>query len=100
MEKPISRQMHGVADYAYAPLMFAAPEISGFTGEDKAVTVSRIVGSGVLAATMLTKAEWGIYKVLPFEEAYEMVEKGIITDSVAVTAILKVKILLLQGKLS
>jgi 8-oxo-dGTP pyrophosphatase MutT (NUDIX family) len=36
---------------------------------------------------------------LPFSEAYEMVEKGIITDSLAVTAILKVKILFLEGKL-
>ena len=38
-------------------------------------------------------------KKLPFEEAYQMVEKGIITDSLAVAAILKVKILLLEGKL-
>ena len=38
-------------------------------------------------------------KKLPFDEAYQMVEKGIITDSLAVAAILKVKILLLEGKL-
>ena len=38
-------------------------------------------------------------KKLPFEEAYQMVEKGIITDSLAVAAILKVKILILEGKL-
>lgn len=38
-------------------------------------------------------------KKVPFEEAYQMVEQGIITDSLAVTAILKVKILLLEGKL-
>ena len=40
-----------------------------------------------------------VIKKLPFEEAYQMVEKGIITDSLAVAAILKVKILLLEGKL-
>lgn len=40
-----------------------------------------------------------IVKKLPFEEAYQMVENGIITDSLAVAAILKVKILLLEGKL-
>jgi 8-oxo-dGTP pyrophosphatase MutT (NUDIX family) len=40
-----------------------------------------------------------VVKKLPFEEAYQMVEKGIITDSLAVAAILKVKILLLEGKL-
>ena len=39
-----------------------------------------------------------VVKKLPFEEAYQMVENGIITDSLAVAAILKVKILLLQGK--
>jgi 8-oxo-dGTP pyrophosphatase MutT (NUDIX family) len=38
-------------------------------------------------------------KKVPFEEAYHMVETGIITDSLTVMAMLKVKILLLEGKL-
>ena len=38
-------------------------------------------------------------KKVPFEEAYRMVEDGAITDSMAVAAILKVKIMLLEGKL-
>jgi hypothetical protein len=67
MEQPISRQMHGVADYAYAPLMFTAPQLIGFEDEKQAATVCQIVGSGVLVATMLTKAEWGVVKVLPFK---------------------------------
>ena len=37
-------------------------------------------------------------KKVPFEEAYQMVESGIITDAIAVAAILKVRILLLEGK--
>ena len=41
----------------------------------------------------------GVRKV-PFEKAYEMVENGTITDSMAVCAILKIKVLLLSGKLS
>jgi 8-oxo-dGTP pyrophosphatase MutT (NUDIX family) len=40
-----------------------------------------------------------VIRKLPFNEVYKMVEKGIITDSLAVTAVLKVKILLLEGKL-
>lgn len=40
-----------------------------------------------------------VVKKVSFEEAYEMMEKGIITDSVAVVALLKVKILMLEGKL-
>lgn len=48
---------------------------------------------------MPEETEQLIVKKVPFAEAYEMVERGTITDSLAVTAILKVKILLLEGKL-
>jgi 8-oxo-dGTP pyrophosphatase MutT (NUDIX family) len=41
-----------------------------------------------------------VVRRLPFEEAYGMVERGEITDSMSVAAILKVKLLLLQGQLS
>jgi 8-oxo-dGTP pyrophosphatase MutT (NUDIX family) len=41
-----------------------------------------------------------VVRQLPFEEAYRMVERGEITDSMSVAAILKVKLLLLQGQLS
>ena len=39
-------------------------------------------------------------KKIPFEEAYQMVDEGVITDALAVAAILKVKILLLEGKIN
>lgn len=39
-------------------------------------------------------------KKLPFEEVYKMVERGEITDSVSVAAILKVKLMLLNGQIS
>jgi 8-oxo-dGTP pyrophosphatase MutT (NUDIX family) len=39
-------------------------------------------------------------KKLSFEEAYQMVERGEITDSISVAAILKVKLMLLDGRLS
>lgn len=38
-------------------------------------------------------------KKIRFDEAYSMVENGTITDSVAVAAILKVKLLMLEGRL-
>lgn len=40
-----------------------------------------------------------VVKKMPFEEAYQMVEKGIITDAISVAAIIKVKLLLAEGKL-
>jgi 8-oxo-dGTP pyrophosphatase MutT (NUDIX family) len=39
-------------------------------------------------------------KKLSFEEAYRMVEKGLITDSMSVAAIQKVKLMLLDGRLN
>lgn len=38
-------------------------------------------------------------KKVPFEEAYRMVENGQITDSMAVAGILKVKLMLLDGRI-
>ncbi len=40
-----------------------------------------------------------VVKKLPFEEAYQMLEDGIITDSMSVAALIKVKLLLAEGKL-
>jgi 8-oxo-dGTP pyrophosphatase MutT (NUDIX family) len=39
-------------------------------------------------------------KKIPFEEAYQMVERGEITDSMSVAAILKVKLMLADGRIS
>jgi 8-oxo-dGTP pyrophosphatase MutT (NUDIX family) len=38
-------------------------------------------------------------KKMPFAEAYRMVEEGIITDSMSVAAMIKIKLLLAEGKL-
>lgn len=39
-------------------------------------------------------------KKLPFEEAYKLVENGIITDSLSMAAILKIKLMLIDGRIS
>lgn len=40
-----------------------------------------------------------VIKKIPFEEAYQMVEKGEITDSMSVAAMIKIKLLLAEGSL-
>jgi hypothetical protein len=40
-----------------------------------------------------------VVKKIPFEEVYQMVSEGKITDSLTVAGILKVKLMLLEGKL-
>lgn len=67
MEKPISRQMHGAADYVYGPMILAAPMVAGFKDEEKAALITQIIGGGVIASTIMTKAEWGLVKVIPFK---------------------------------
>ncbi|MGI4022432.1 MAG: SPW repeat domain-containing protein [Janthinobacterium lividum] len=67
MKKPISRKVHGGADYAYAALTAALPELVGFEGEEKAKLLARIISGGTFAYTLLTHAEWGLLKVIPFK---------------------------------
>jgi 8-oxo-dGTP pyrophosphatase MutT (NUDIX family) len=49
---------------------------------------------------MPEEAEQLVIRKLPFEEACRMVENGKITDAMSVAAILKVKLMLLQGQLT
>ncbi len=67
MQKPISRQMHGVMDYTYATLITAAPELFGFKTEQTAATLSRVVGAGVALTSLMTRYELGAVRVLPFK---------------------------------
>lgn len=41
-----------------------------------------------------------IIKKIPFEELYRMVENGMITDSLTIIAVLKVKLMLLDGRIT
>ena len=67
MKKLISRQTHGVADYGYAALFAAAPELVGFTDEATPARLSRLVSGGVLLTSLFTRYELGLVKVLPFK---------------------------------
>lgn len=67
MNKPIPRQLHAVLDYSYAALFSAAPELVGFTNEEVAVRLSRVVSGGVLTTSLLTRYELGLIRVLPFK---------------------------------
>lgn len=59
--------MHGVADYGYAALFAAAPRLVGFRDEETAVKLSGIIGAEVLLASLFTRYELGLIKVVPFK---------------------------------
>lgn len=67
MKKPISRKTHGAADYAYAALAAALPELANFEEEEKAKILCRIIAGGTLTYTLFTRAEWGVIKLIPFK---------------------------------
>ena len=67
MEQPISRKQHGIADYSYVPLVAAAPSLVGFENEPTATQLARVISGGVLATSLLTRYEWGLWKVIPFK---------------------------------
>lgn len=61
---------------------------------------SIFVAQGLLQkASMPEETEQLVIKKVPFEEAYKMVASGKITDMFSVTAILRVKLMLLNGDL-
>lgn len=82
MEKPLSRKMHGAADYSYAALVAVLPEIVGFEEEEKAKILARIISGGTLVYTLFTRAEWGLVKAVPFK-THLMIDftAGILTSS-------------------
>ncbi len=68
MNKPITRQMHGwVTDYPYVALVSTAPETLGFTEVKQAVSLCRLLSGGILVSSLLTRAEWGVFRVMPYK---------------------------------
>jgi hypothetical protein len=67
MNKPISKNVHGFIDYSYALIVPLLPEIVGFKKQKKANIICRSLGAGALGYTLLTKARWGLIRVLPIK---------------------------------
>jgi hypothetical protein len=67
MEQPISRQQHGLTDYSYIPAALLAPALFGFKDQKTAVKLSRAAGGLVLASSLFTRAEWGLFRTMSFK---------------------------------
>ena len=67
MKQPIPRSMHGILDYVYVPVVASLPNLVGFAEEKPAATFSRLLSATVLTSTLLTRAEWGAVKIIPFK---------------------------------
>ena len=68
MTKPISRVMHGIlTDYPYIATVSSAPKLLGFEDEEKAALLCRLLSGTILVSSILTRAEWGWLKVMPYK---------------------------------
>ena len=67
MQKPISRPLHGVADFSYVAVVSTAPETIGFTEDQTATTLCRILSGGALLYSLFTRYEWGVASIIPFK---------------------------------
>lgn len=63
----MSHKAHGFTDYSYAPLVAAAPALLGFKDQPEAVRLTRLFSGSILASALLTRAEWGAVKLVPFK---------------------------------
>ena len=61
MEQPIGRKAHGFTDYSYIPLVSTAPKTMGFEDEPAAVLMTKVLSGGILASSLVTRAEWGLF---------------------------------------
>ena len=67
MIKGITRNKHGITDYSYIPITFAAPAVFHFTDEKWASTLCRALSLTVLGYSLLTDARWGAVKLIPYK---------------------------------
>lgn len=67
MNQPINRVQHGFTDYSYIPLVSSAPHLVGFSENKTATTLCYVLSSTILASSLVTRAEWGLFKVMPYK---------------------------------
>lgn len=66
MTQPIPRSAHGPIDYLYVVALAAAPFVAGFSGVLSASVTAWAFAAVVLAVTLFTRFEAGVWKVVPY----------------------------------
>ncbi|WCT14933.1 hypothetical protein [Mucilaginibacter jinjuensis] len=64
--KGIKKKHHVYADYTYAPLVFAAPLLAGFSANKPARLTCGVFAFSALSYSLCTKAKWGVVKLIPY----------------------------------
>jgi len=67
MNQPISRQQHAIPEFSFIAALAAAPTAAGFQDDKTASTLSYGMGGMALLSSLFTRAEWGVFKVIPYK---------------------------------
>ena len=62
----IPRPLHAILDYLWGIAFFAAPEALEFAEDETASVYCKARGGSMVAASLLTRYELGLIKVIPF----------------------------------
>ena len=62
----IPRPIHAVLDYLWSAALFFAPTLVGFADEQGATTYCKAVAGATVGASVCTRYELGVIKVMPF----------------------------------
>lgn len=63
----IKKEQHAIADYAYVPLVLAAPNLAGFKNEETAAVLVRAMAATALTYSLLTDMKGGVVKLIPYK---------------------------------
>ncbi len=66
MFRIIPRPVHAATDYVFAGLLAASPSLVGFEEETEAVLAARVLAGTTVVASLCTRYELGLVRVLPF----------------------------------
>ncbi|GEM_PF-738608 len=67
MIQGITKDMHVYADYSYIPMVLLAPKLMGFEGDRTSAMVCRSLAFAELGTSLLTDANWGAIKCIPYK---------------------------------
>lgn len=87
MKALIPKSIHGLIDYAYVPLVWAAPRLLDFKSERSANNTCKAISAAVLGYTLTTDALWSPVKALPYKK-HLLLDEGLSVAAVAAPFVL------------
>jgi hypothetical protein len=66
MKVGITKDVHGLLDLTYIPLVWFAPKLAHFETEKVPAEICKAFALTTLGYAMATDAKWGLFKIIPY----------------------------------